>query len=866
MASKVRISAVLLAVMLGLLGLLQGCGGSSGSTAGGSGDPVVASAGIELPTEVSAISASTTSGGASLASHIRAVAAAVSDLPADSDYKTTLTAKFVDEPTLEVFGIIETILKATAQTHYSDAANVGSGAYRAVVSWFDDEGGKSTKALEQWVVKSDMVDGVNQVKVWIDDPSDPAKVQVNITTAPTQNDDGSYLNYGEWTIMAVIGDGSGSDDGIFYAAAAIVDGNTQLSMSEDFTFTESMGGGGPIAITEQTRAVMIKSATSGYGKASIADFNYCWNTNGGPSPCTGPAVTLPTIDVQYAYNAATLALDPDGSSGIIYKDRTSPVEISYRYGMFDATSGQNVEKGKQFGFPVSFDSDGSHGYYGAWQGRHQLWAGGSSAPADGTSVTKEVWDDSVAPTYTTKTYNGSLTKRGLVAGDLAQIQDIPVEIWMSDNFDLKFDATAGGWKKCAWEMAGQDSYGFDLWQESCSASLFDLTILINSEDSRKHINIGRRTCQSYNPDTNCSDMQYDFMAGGYFEENQWSMNQPGTQYGSGDWADQDRLWVNVNGSTYIVFNGTAWVEKTLSGFDNQTWTPTFAEGGDIAFDFPADREYYINNKGANFVVRRIASNGDAGDYQVKMEVQSVVRPDNVATVLNGVSYFAVEWEDANNRSTFVFDETTMLLKYATVGSNDSSASVGDTLTRGSWGLVAFNTSDQKLKNSDNSSLQFNWEYATDQNPWGAITYLVDGNGDPVYLSDPIMLNPLALTPLGGGDPLNFSLQFDGWMHGLPDMRWELEKADYIMSDEIKNKVVNIPAGTEVVDSSTGGSYYIKPLEVGIILPILGAAPTGAPDPTAAASLDINFTVPTPTEIGDMPTGLVTKYVEGIAVQ
>ncbi len=214
MTGKLQMSVVLMIILFGLLGILQGCGGG-GSTAADSGTPTVATAGIALPTEVSAISTSTSVGTASLASQVRAVAAAVSALPANSDYITTLTAKYVDEPTLEVFGIIETILKATSQTHYSDAANVGTGAYRAKVSWFDDEGGKSSKSLEDWVVQSDMVAGVNQVKVWIDNDNDPAKVQVNIVTAPTQAADGSYTNYGEWTILAVIGDGSGSDDGIF---------------------------------------------------------------------------------------------------------------------------------------------------------------------------------------------------------------------------------------------------------------------------------------------------------------------------------------------------------------------------------------------------------------------------------------------------------------------------------------------------------------------------------------------------------------------------------------------------------------------------------------------------------------------------
>ena len=97
------------------------------------------------------------------------------------------------------------------------------------------------------------------------------------------------------------------------------------------------------------------------------------------------------------------------------------------------------------------------------------------------------------------------------------------------------------------------------------------------------------------------------------------------------------------------------------------------------------------------------------------------------------------------------------------------------------------------------------------------------------------------------------------------MHWELEKNNFILNDNIKDKVINITADTEVTDDQ-GTSYYIKPLEGGVILPILGSAPVGAPDPSAAVNLDLNFTVPVPPDIGSLPTNVVTKYVEGVAVQ
>ena len=849
----------MLVCTLVLSGLLTACGGSSSSSGSASvSDPAPSSlAGIALPTEVSAVSASSGNTAASFAVSLRSLAHAVSDLPESSDYMTTKPAKYVDEPTLEVFGIIETILKAMAQTNYAAEENIGAGPYKSIVAWYEEREGQATKELEEWIVESDMVDGVNEITCWIDDPEEPVRVTVSISVAPTQDAEGNYLDYGEWTILADV------DGGVFFADATVVDGQTRLRLSENFTFSEQVESVGAMDITEETKAIMIKSPESGYGKALIADYGFCWDYDyeTETSPCADPGFdgTLPQIAVQYAYDQDTLALYDGSADETRYKDRSDPAEIAYRYGLFDATTGQNVEKAKDFGFSVTYAEGDSvaHGYYGAWQGRHQLWldSGDGQPLPDGSSVTEEVWDDSTPRTFTARVFNGSLTKRTLVPGQLAQIEGIPVEIWMSDNFDLKYDSTlnsgAGGWKKCTYEFQGLDpNDGFEIWEESCATEAYDMTQLVFDENSRKSVDISGQICASYDPQSNCSWPEFAAQEDGSLVQTEYSPDDPGATL---EPMDGDTLWVNVNGSTYIVYNGEQWVEKVLTGFDEETWTPTFAAAeNDIPFDFPSGREYYINNKGTNFVVKHTADG-----YEVSMEVQNVVRPDNYATVLDGIEYFAYEWDDANDRSTFVFDSSEMVLKYASVAGN-SDASVGDVLEQGGWGLTAFDASDAKIM-VDGKSLQFNWEYASAENPWGAVTYLVDAATDEyVLLDDPIMLDPLEI------DGQSYALQYDGWMHGLPDMHWELQKNDYILDAGIRDKIVNIPAGTLVSDSSA--DYYVKPLEIGVILPTHGSAPAGAPDPTAADDLDLEFEVPEPVAIGVMPTDVVTKYVEGKPVE
>ena len=119
-----RMSSLVLSLCF--LWLLSGCGGGGSSstavtTPPGSSNPTQTptdtqtTAGIALPQEVSAISAdndATAAQTSGLRARLMAVADAASQLPADSDYQTEVAAKYVDEPALQVFDIIDTILKA----------------------------------------------------------------------------------------------------------------------------------------------------------------------------------------------------------------------------------------------------------------------------------------------------------------------------------------------------------------------------------------------------------------------------------------------------------------------------------------------------------------------------------------------------------------------------------------------------------------------------------------------------------------------------------------------------------------------------------------------------------------------------------
>ncbi len=926
MNKRFLLSSVAAAVALAL----AGCGGSDSATAVGAtnsdGETLSAvTTGFSLPSEISAVPANISTTQASMTSlntALRSFSRAATDLASTSDYTTTQTKKFVEERALEQFEIIEEVLNAIGQTNYADAANVNAGAYTAMIAWTDDEDGREVKTLEPWVIDSRMIvnsDGVdvNRVLAWIEEPdrdtpggTQLVKAEFLITQAATTNADGSFADYGVWDMNVSFND---SPDNYFVASSTIAGGVNTIMVHE-----KGMGDG-----DSEMKGVLVRSGTEGYGKVSYPDWESCWVNGNNSCEENGP----PVKEAQYAYNLEYLAVDDDTTNGTddaVFKDRDpdNAVEMTHRYGLFHdeaptstgVSAGDDVEKHTSFGFPVAFTGGGynEHAYYGAWQGRHELWGGDpENGIAAGTVVSRDDrGSNSEAVSYVvSEKFNGTLTKRTLAEGSLADIQNIPVETFINKNYDLRWDSANGGaWKHCE---------GWLDWQTqtpSCKSFVDDSTLavstftefdsLVVAPGDRKHVNVGRWD-QSLNGG-NGGNVDYvyltaapatngEFFSVAGFYPASFSENQQGggglTPTGDGVYTptDGDNLWVNVGGSIYIEFDGTSWVQKTLTDFDQQTWTPTFDDASDIAFEPELGGEYYINNQGASFIVKRKNDTGTAADdYDVFTELQSAANPVNVASIMPaGTSYLATPWQPELHFGlvTNAADENYMKLVYVTDDPNtqdvDESA-VTTVLTDGQWGLQPFNASDEALRADGTAAnvdgfgvlidgarpVEFNWEYST--GGWGSQQFLCSTDcsvaANYMILDNPIMLSPFAVDT--DGDTVadkTLSLQFDGWMHGLPDMYHELAKNDWQMSADISAKVINIPAGTAVTDGTN--NYYIKPLEISMFLDVVASNTAGVPDITIASDVDLEAVpVFVAHGMGAKPTDTVVKYSEGKVVE
>jgi len=867
-----KLSALLIALIFAITLFISCSDGGSGNSSSG---PDLSS--YTMPTEISAVPVDTDATDPSVAlnrsfsSNLRALARAATD--AGTDYSEAETRKYVEEHALEQFAILESVLNALSQTNYTD--EIGNGPYKSMVAFQDEEEGTSKKSLEAWVCRSDAIEdsagnSYLRARAWIEEQDDDGedelvKAEFKIYSPPTRNADGSYADYGEWDLNVKFGE-DGTED--FFAASCEVnsDGVTVLKVHEKFS---EDGPGSVTDIEAEMMGIMYRSGSEGYGKVQYPDWEELWG------PDADPDITeLTPIVATYAYNEDYLAVK-NGDDAAVYKDRTDIVEMTHRYGVYHADTGEDLMKSKSFGFPVYWTTAGGstkRAYYGAWQGRHQLWTQDGQSVSAGTTVTREDFDPNSTPERYTigETFNGVLSRRTYVDASLDDIKGIAVELWVDNSYNLTYNAGNQTWYHCSQMNWGSNPPSCDVTPVDFDAEIGFASLVKGADDDRKHVNIGGwdQTAQqnkSFVYELASADNQNQ---AGFYEatESQGqhgpviTVNEPRQLL---DTANVTQLWIWVGGSIYVEYTGegnTGWVEKELINFDQRTWTPEFGST-DKDFNLPENRELYINMKGANFVVRKETGQ----DPTCKLELQTAVNPGNATDIVPDGTVFSDPWNDANSTYELITDpddDDYLMLVYKTIGDNDKDQN-GDPnegveiggIVSNIWGIEA---------DIEGATAAFNWEYNA-EGGWGSVSYLKNLNGSYKLLDDPIRFE--SITALNGAaEEKTVALQYDGWMMGLPEMYQELEKNDWTISDEIADKIINLPAGTQLADAETGTDYLLKPLEISQFLKVT-ADTTGLPDISAGQNVDLS-TVPDYVEhgMGDIPTDVELLYSEGNPVE
>ena len=824
-----------------LIGGMVSCGGGGSSSTPAA--PAARTTGFAVPTEVSPVStgtaaksASTAKGASGFSRALAALSASIQpELYSDAgtDYTNAQTVKYVSEQSIDQFAIIETILNAVSQTHYADAANIGIGAYKSIVSWQQASQGSQSVEIQTWVVESSLItvagQPVNQVNAWIESNGEVIRAQFKISASANQAADGSYLDYGVWSLMVKF-DQAGTQ---YFTAQASVDasGGAVVALSQS---QQQNGNGGGLQVI---KAVLHKGATTGYGKVYYPN-----QSNDGNASVQTTA--------SYVYNASQLLVHQTVPTEThTYQDRTASVPITSQYGLYDAVTGEDVMKTHHFGFPVSFtaaDGSSQFGFYGANQGADQLWINSGDTIPDGTTVTRQ--DQGANGTsYLTASFKGTLIKRTYVADTISDLLNIPVQTNINYQHQLTWNGTA--------------------WMEN-GVAFTDFASLVSAPQKSVWINrmVNGQPVNLVYDATNASGAGFypGTMSSGTVTE-----NPNAAKYVP---APGDNLWANINGSIYIEYTGTGstgWFQKKVTAFDQNTWTPTFDPNGDTVFTPGLNTQYFINNSGGNFVVTETALS--PATYSVQIEVQTPVNPKNATSIAGGAATFLPQNYQSGQSSTyqFVTDPTSsnyLMLVYKTVGSQDSNSSskpsVGDVVTTGQWGMEAYDANNTDLQ------LQYDWNYPQGSGNMGTQTFLYTLSGTTrtyTLLDNSIQLKPLTVTGNNGSRTL--SLQYNGWMSGLPDYSSALNISNGIITADISSKIVNIPAATVVTDENDATqSYVIKPLQIGLYLPT-ATTPDTTLDITAADALDLTDPTVIPAFVDNglttEPTVTTVKYVDGV---
>ncbi|MFH0924289.1 MAG: hypothetical protein V1872_01435 [bacterium] len=868
MDRKKGLCLLLLSFFVVCTGLVfSGCDNNSGSPSRTSGTTT----GYEVPTKVSAVPTNENASAYTVASSNFSIKSLLTSLAAtdpETDYSQAGTNKYVEEHTLEQFDIIEQVLGALDQTHYADADNINAGPYKSMVAWSEEQNGIDIKQLQPWIVDSQEVTENGQtilrIRAWIEEQDESetniVKAEFKIYTPATKRTDGSYENYGVWT-MNVKFDETGTDD--YFAASASVNANEKSVIKLHNKFTESLQGGAPFPF--EMKAVMYISDTEGYGKVSYPSWEDLFGPDADPN-----ATSVPIVEAKYAYNTNYLAVKK-GDDATQYRDRINVVEMTHRYGVYNKDTGQDVMKIKSFGFPIRYIENGlsKHAFYGAWQGRHQFWGpGGNATLTEGTEVTQDdIPSDQPAQTYTVgPTFSGTLVKRILVDASINDIKDVPVEIWINQEYNLIYDTVETKWEYCTQMDWTANPPGCLDTLTDFDATIGLTSLIVGANDTRKNVNIGRWNGEKnqeyvYEVESSANDNQAGFYEATRGNNGRLTVDTPRVILDPDNNDEERNLFVGINGSIYVVYTDSGWKEKEVTGFNTMNWTPEFNESGDKDYTLPNNKELYINMQGVNYVVTKSDDITTA-----KMEIQTVANPNTASTIVPAGTIFYDQWDDTDipHNSTYEFNTSTLMLIYKTIGDNDKdvqgedSATIGSVVQTNLWGLKATINSE---------TVYFNWEYAGENENWGKVNYLKNADETYKLLDDPIRFEPITATN-GAGDNKTLVLQYDGWMMGLPQMHEELGKSGWVMTTTIANKIINLAAGTEVIDAVTGTYYLLKPLKTSQFLTqVTDTTDKTLPEITQAESADLT-TVPDFVEhgMGTMPTTTTIKYSEGNLIE
>lgn len=482
MAWRISRSSIATVLVSGTL-VLAGCGGGGGSSSSGGGGGGDSVRGLDLPDNLSVVSADSTERSVSRVARAltgRAVAD-TSGFAADSDYTQDPTRYYVFDPSMEPLQTVNMILCVMEQTRASDMVN--EGAYFALIDENKCEQGQNQsrggetgqsssgnqKQLNKWVVNATRADNSSPmvVQIWVPgDPEWPQNILVELTATDGVSSD---LPFGAFS-MNFRGEG---DTGLLSDGPA--SGTTATTMvgtliatatgggEPKFQFIEASGDAVPgvtgMGFERASRATVVLGAANGSVGTAQTEFSESMSGPGGFD-----AYARFGVDFDADFFLRGKDTDENGTiDASVCTARDDFTNYVWRYNLYhlnDGTyNGQAVSAGDRVnmngGFPFTYvdgseTKDGFVGYWGVWTE--------SGNVSDGTTITRFNYDTDTTSNYTVNVSAGKLVQRDAQSLLLSELDGGTFEAW----------GDLGG------QGFPQDS-GYEAWVVSLSGGNFSIT-------------------------------------------------------------------------------------------------------------------------------------------------------------------------------------------------------------------------------------------------------------------------------------------------------------------------------------------------------------------------------------------------------
>ena len=422
-----------------LLATLAACGGSSSAP----GDPGPATA-IAAPSSLSVVTTeSATAPG---------FVAPGATFDPGSDYEQDEASFHVYDPSMEALEQINNILCYIDMTAYDEMLNAGT--YLALIDESkceegNDDGpagsdtGQSSGAAaiepSLWTIRSSREDGASPhiVKVWVQQQEDEGPTEIHCKTQLLRNATATNP-FGEFELDFVVMEAGETEENAFIHGAL----ETQPASSGQvgFRFFESFGDVTAVPsvgdFSRETKVAVSMSPDQTTGEARVR-VRERYDFGGGDSG-------ILTEEYVLAFDEDNVLRKREGDPATCLS-RTDFTGNVWRYNLYDATTGQRIERESGFSFQTPGGDWGWIGYFGVWVPDHVTLT-------DGMTITRQ--DGSASVDYTLKLAPGKLIERTQGSLNLTEIEGDLFQWFEYDTVEFDYDLflveyTSGNFQRIA---------------------------------------------------------------------------------------------------------------------------------------------------------------------------------------------------------------------------------------------------------------------------------------------------------------------------------------------------------------------------------------------------------------------------------